>query len=251
MAEKRRGRGSGGVQPVGTAGTVWRLFFDAPPGPDGKRRRRSKTVHGPRVSAERELRRLLAGVDNGEHVETTDETLRQYLDRWLPAHAALKATSPRTMKDYHGLVTRYLEPALGQIELSKLRPEAIQALYAGLGKRGLSPRTVLHVHRLLFQALERAVRWQLIVRNPARSVDAPRARRREMQALSRDDLGRFLEAVDGSPYRDIYVMDLYTGLRRSEILGLHWPQVDLDQAGLLTIHDLLYAKWEEGRDGGT
>ena len=228
---RRRGRGSGGVQQRDKAGRVWRLWYDAPPGADGKRRRRSETLHGKRVQAEQRLRAILGSIDTGEFVEQTEETTADYLARWLDMKEG-SGTSPRTMKDYRGLVTRYMVPMIGTTPLMKLRPDQVQQMYSDLLSRGKAPRTVLHVHRLLYQALKQAVRWQILMRNPCQAVEPPVASHTEMRTLAREQRQTFMDAIDGSPYRDVYYMDLYTGLRRSEILGLRWPQVDTEHGAV-------------------
>ena len=82
---RRRGRGSGGVQQRDKAGRVWRLWYDAPPGADGKRRRRSETLHGKRVQAEQRLRAILGSIDTGEFVEQTEETTADF--KWIVGQA--------------------------------------------------------------------------------------------------------------------------------------------------------------------
>ena len=234
---RRRGRGSGGVQQRDKAGLIWRLFYDAPPGLDGGRRRRPETFHGPRGQAERRLRELLSKVDRGDYVEPSSETMADYLKRWLGTYAAANV-SPRTMRDYVGIVDRYLVPALGSVPLVKLSPDQIQGMYGELLGRGLSGRTVLHVHRLLHQALSHAVKRQILGKNPCQAVDPPRAARKEMQALDRDKVRRFLDCIAESPYRDAFNVDLNTGLRRSELLALKWPQVDTEGATVSIIAGL-------------
>ena len=233
---KRRGRGSGGIQPRDKAGRVWRLWFDAPPGVDGHRRRRSETLHGTRVQAEQRLRAVLTSIDRNTYVEPTDETTGDYVTRWLGIYGP--SLSPRTVKDYRGMVTRYVVPMLGPIPLAKLRAAHIQDMYAQLTARGLSPLTVTHVHRLLHQALAHAVDWDLLDRNPCVKAKPPRGKSKAMRSLDRSQVRTFIDAIEGSRYRDVYMVDLYTGLRRSELLGLKWPQVDTENATVSVIHGL-------------
>ena len=121
-------------------------------------------------------------------------------------------------------------PPLGRLPLTALRPEHVQGLYANLLERGLSARTVQHTHRILKEALSHAVKWRLITRNICDAVDAPRPERKEMAALDGDGVAIFLNAAEGSPYRDVFFTALYTGLRRSEVLALRWPDVDLERS---------------------
>ena len=232
----RRGRGSGGVQQRDRAGRVWRLWYDAPPGVDGKRRRRSETVRGTRVQAEQRLRAVLSSIDRNAYVEPTDETTGDYVTRWLGIYGP--SLSPRTVKDYRSIVNRYIVPMLGHVPLAKLRAEHIQDVYVQLSARGLSPLTVTHVHRLLHQALAHAVDWDLLDRNPCAKAKPPRGKSKAMRSLDRSEVQTFMDAIEGSRYRDVYLVDLYTGLRRSEVLGLRWLQVDTENATVSVIHGL-------------
>ena len=92
---------------------------------------------------------------------------------------------------------------------------------------GLSPRTVLHVHRVLREALKHAVKWGLLLRNVCDAVDPPKAQRQEMAALDGTALPKFLEVAATARYGPVFFLALYTGMRRSELLGLRWTAVDL------------------------
>ena len=96
-----------------------------------------------------------------------------------------------------------------------------------LGK-GLSPRTVLHSHRVLREALAHAVSWGLLGRNVCEAVDPPRPQRKAMEAIDSADVQKFLDVAAESPYGPIFFLALYTGMRRSELLGLRWSAVDLE-----------------------
>ena len=141
-----------------------------------------------------------------------------------------------------GIVTQHLIPALGAYSLTKLKPLHIQEYYARAmqtgrldGKEGgLSPQTVLHHHRILKEALSQAVRWQIIAHNPADAVEPPRVGRKEMKVLTPGQIDRLLEAARGSRLYIAIVLAVATGMRRGEILGLRWQDVDLS-AGTVSV----------------
>ena len=93
--------------------------------------------------------------------------------------------------------------------------------------RGLSPRTVLHAHRILREALSHGLKWGLLVRNVCDAVDPPKPRRKEMTALDYSEIQRFLDVASGSPYGPLFFLDIYTALRRGELLGLRWRAINL------------------------
>ncbi len=160
---------------------------------------------------------------------------------------------PKTHDGYRTIVEKQLVPKLGNVPLRDLQPVHLQRFYADLLRDGrldgrpggLSARTVLHHHRVLSEALSHAVKWGLVGRNVAQAVDPPRPEHTEMATLDSDDVRRLLEAAQGTPYHTMFHLALYTGLRRSEFLGLRWRDVDLDRGSLHDVHAL--HKLRDGR----
>jgi integrase len=184
-------------------------------------------------------------LDTGGFVKPAKLTVGDFLRRWLCDYAATNVR-PRTLEGYRAVVEGHLVPALGSFPLSRLQASHLQAYYGDKlsnGRHdglpgGLSARSVLHHHRILSEALSHAVRWGLIGRNVALAVDPPRAVNHEIRPLDADAVRTFLEAADSSMYYPLFHLDIYTGLRRSEILGLRWRDVDLDMATVSVVQVL-------------
>ncbi|MGE0652804.1 MAG: tyrosine-type recombinase/integrase [Alphaproteobacteria bacterium] len=229
----------------------WRLKFEAGPrDPDGRRRTRYVTVKGLRKDAERELRRLLAEVDSGSFTEPSKESVAAHLRHWLDHHAALTVT-PKTLERYREIVEHHLVPALGAHQLRALRADHVQeawttALATGRrdGKGGLAPRTVIHLHRVLAQALDQAVRSRKIAANPmaGKAVRPPRPAETEIDILTDDQLATLLRAAAGHRLYVPTVLAATTGMRRGEVLALRWRDVDLDGAALKVAQSLEVTK---------
>ncbi len=117
---------------------------------------------------------------------------------------------------------------LGTVPLDRLNPPAIQAAYQRLLRRGLTAYSVLQAHRVLHRALTQAFQWGLASRNPAGLVFPPRPRRREMKALSGDELIILLAATRNDRLHVLWVLLATAGLRVGEALGLKLEDVDLD-----------------------
>jgi integrase len=229
----------------------WTIVIDRGRGPDGRRRQSWHTVRGTKRDAERERARLIHEVNTGAYVEPAKLTVAEYLEQWLRDCAVTKVCG-KTFERYEEIVQRHLIPALGHHRLDKLQPLHIQAYYASAlkdgrldGKGGLSKQTVLHHHRVLRQALQQGVRWQLLSRNPADAAQPPRPPRREMQVHDEDETALLLDAAKGNRNYVPVLMAVSTGLRRGEILALRWQDVDLDKATLAVRQTL-----EQTRKGG-
>ena len=124
-------------------------------------------------------------------------------------------------------------PILGRIKLTRLSAQNIQELYSRKLAEGLSPTTVLHLHRVLHRALRQAVRWGSIPRNVTETVDPPSMAKTQHQALTAEQAKQFLAAVREDQLEALYVLAIMTGMRQGELLGLHWHEVDLEKE---TIH---------------
>jgi len=123
---------------------------------------------------------------------------------------------------------------LGKIPLTSLKPEHLQHYYSEKlsggrydGKGALTQTTVSHHHTCIHRALKMALEWGLIARNPADAVTAPRPQRSEMHTMIEDDITRFFEAAQKTPYYVLFYLALFTGMRRSELLALRWCDIDL------------------------
>ena len=191
------------------------------------------TVKGTKKDAEKKLSELLHQLDNGVFMTPGKTTLAEYLEKWLKDYA-FSNLSPKTAEGYESIIRQHVIPKLGSIPLSQLKPEHIQKYYSNLlsngrcdGKGALTPLTVRHHHMALHRALQMAVKWGLIIRNPSDAIDPPRYQRTEMHVMNEQNLHDFLEAAKSTPHYTLFYLALFTGMRRSELLALRWSDVDL------------------------
>ncbi len=199
----------------------------------GKRRQRNKSIKGTKRNAEAELRKILSDLDSGDYIKPNRVTLGDFLEKWLTDYV-WPNRSPETAQGYQTIVRKHLIPGLGGHSLHNLQPEMLQAYYAEKlasgrrdGRGGLSPRTVRHHHTTLHTALQSAVKWKLLTRNPVDSVDPPQYQRQEMKTFDESGLVSFLEYIQESEYYPLFYTFLYTGLRRAEALAIRWQDIDL------------------------
>jgi integrase len=205
----------------------------------GRKRYRSEAVVGTRAQAQRRLTEILRDLDAGGAPVPSGLTVGEYLADWLRDGSGPRVGS-RTLEGYRDHVRLYISPRIGRVALARLTPRQVQDMEAelvrngGRGGRGLSPRTVSQTHRILHKALEDAVRLGLVSRNVSRLVDPPRFSRHEVRTLAWDEVLRFLGGVDDPLLRTLFLLAVHTGLRRSELLGLQWRDVDL-KGGVLSV----------------
>jgi len=148
-----------------------------------KRNYHTRTIHGSMREAQAYLTRKLRERDLGRDLEGARITLNEYLDRWLGT-AVGPGVRPKTFQDYHGMLHRYVRPVLGKRVLAALRPLDLQAMYQHMTERGLSARTIRYAHVLIKSAMQQAVRWRLLLENPADGLKVPQQVRNEMRSLT-------------------------------------------------------------------
>src|SRR5215204_373350 len=192
------------------------------------------TVEGPkrkvlygktRAEVSAKLTKAMADRDDGLVFDAGGATVGDYLDRWLSDSVRGTVRESTYSRDKY-LITNHIKPALGRLKLTNLNALHLQGLYRDRLDPGLSGSTVQKIHHVLHKALAQAVKWNLIPRNPADSVKAPTPTPKEMHPLSASEARKLLEVAQGDRLEALYVLAVHTGMRRGELLGLKWPDVD-------------------------
>lgn len=179
--------------------------------------------------AEADLPKKLMEVAAGAHREKSG-TFGEYMEQWLETKQT--QVRPDTYRSYKWLVSKHIIPKLGKLQLEKLTPAQLQVFYAKLaqGDKPLSNRSIQYAHTLIKEALDRALKWGMVVRNVAEAVDPPRAERNHGETWSPEQTVEFLSLAAGTKYWVAFEIAIYTGMRKGEILALRWRDVDLDNA---------------------
>ena len=219
----------------------------------GRERRRWHPAGTDREQAKELATALAAAQSQRLDGRRVGPTLGVYLTmKWLPAKQL--TLRPSTWDGYRRLIELHVLPHVGRVPLRHLRAEHLDRLYANLleqgrcdGGGGLDIKTVHEVHIVIRRALRDAERRGSIIRNPAELAHAPKHRpltSGEFRAWNADQLGNFLEMAQQSTHFAALWLAANTGMRRGEVLGLRWGDVDLESARLSVNRSLISVAYE-------
>jgi integrase len=229
----RRGAGEGTIRERADGRWEARVVVTEP---DGRHARRS-LLGRTRTQVRGKLRDALRAEATGRPTPSDRLLVGAFLQQWL-ADSVKPSTRPSTYSSYSSIVRLHLEPGLGHLPLERLSPQQVQSFLNAESAAGLSPRSVAMERAVLRQALGRAERWGLVTRNVAKLTEPPRVPRHQVRPLSAEQARVFLEAIHGDRHEALYLVALGVGLRQGEILGLSWPDLDLE-TGTLTVRQAL------------
>lgn len=216
----------------------------------GKQVQRSITAKTQREVVQK-LRQATMDVSQGKISAPTKTTLGEWLDIWVKEY--LGNIKPHTRKSYMGIIKDHIKPALGAVKLTSLSPVQVQQLINRVrSTKGTSagsavnPKTIKNVHGVLHSALNQAVQCGYLSSNPADGTILPRRTKAEIHVLEDDQIMMFLKAIEGHRFQNVYLLDLFTGLRQSELLGLQWPDVDFKRKIITVKRQLQYLGHSHG-----
>jgi integrase len=185
----------------------------------------------------------------GTLIVAEQQTMQAYLEHWLE-HTVKLIIRPRSYERYAEIVRLHIVPIMGKIKLQALAPQHVQMLQAQKTQEGLSSTTVAAIHGVLHKALEDAVKLGLVTRNVCDAISPPRKHHKEISPLTADQVRRLLEAAKGHPHEALFVLALATGMRRGELLGLKWQDINFTTGMLYVRRTLSRLPTQMGRQRG-
>ncbi|GAA4009348.1 site-specific integrase [Deinococcus rubellus] len=165
-------------------------------------------------------------------------TVAEAVDRWLTYKARdLRLT---TMTDYRTHCQKFIVPKLGSVRLDKLTAMHVEDLLVSMLDSGQSAARATRCLKIVKMALSQAVDWELVGRNVAERIKPPKVQRQEMKVWNPAEVQRFLTAAEGHRYHALFYLALVSGMRRGEMLGLRWSDVDTARAQLTVARSVVY-----------
>jgi integrase len=235
---KRRGSGEGSI--YRSKDGRWRGEISLGHSPEGKPLR--KIIYGKdQAEVLKEVTRIRGKRVAGRKVSHSKQTLADFLLSWLEDTVKL-TNRASTYRSYEWIVRFHLIPGLGKLTLEKLNPQVLQAFVTSRSKSGLSPATVKHINATLKAALSQAEDWELVDRNVAKLVKLPRAQKYKPTFLSPEQAKAFLLFTAEHKQSALFSVALSLGLRRGEISGLRWEDIDFAAGMLKVTHSLQRSK---------
>lgn len=220
-------------------GSKWSFTVDIGRDPEtGKRKQKMLSGFKTKKEAEKACAELIAQIENGSYVNVSSDTFGSFIMNYMET-VAKQETRPSTYYSQLSVVKNHILPELGEVKLKNISPVHFQKFYNQKLKEKLSNNYVRKMHGIINKALNTAVHWGMLAKNPCEFVKPPRASKRDIHVWTMEQAHHFLEFMKGKRNYIVFVLAIYTGMRRGEILALRWQDCNLEE-GTLSVRQTLY-----------
>lgn len=239
MANKKRTHyGEGSIYTTKDGRSVGSLRL-----PTGKR----KYIYGKDEKEVKEkLKKARYELEQGSLITQKDMALKDYIEYWFKVKRQRHPLSRSTIASYRIIIDNHIVPQLGHLKLQKITGEHIQELYAVLQAKQLKPTYIQMIHSVLNMTLQEALKQKRIASNPCLLAEIPQTRLEEMKFLTLEQAQHLLDTAKGHKLEVIITIAVLTGMRESEILALHWEDINFNK-GTIYVHRSVSYKNVDGK----
>lgn len=234
---------SGSIRKRNTAdGKTWQITIELPADPvTGKRIRKYKSVKGTKKEAERAMHEYIRELEKGYYVTDSKITISEWIDTWLEVYI-VPNVSPTTLSRYQGMIKRYIKPLLGHMQVQQLNTLAVQNWVNGLkispsSGKPMAAATIKHTYHVLKGCMDKAVLAGIISRSPCVGVMLPKGQKKAAVIYDENQIKQLLEAAKGTEMELVLQVEVTIGLRRGELLGLQWQDIDFEKRQLHVVRN--------------
>lgn len=221
-------------------GSTYMIRFDV--GRDtgsGKRIQRAKGGFKTKKEAQEYLVNAINEVNQGTYLQPSKEEFSIFIDRWFNTY--YKRNVAETTADISWcLIKGHLIPYFNKQVISSITTYQLDCFYNEKLEEGYSAKTIRELHSLLRRAFEQAIKWSLLKFNPAINATPPKEKTKERHTWSKNDIKKFIDTAKLSEEATIYIIAIFTGMRRGEILGLKWQDIDFDLKKIYVTRSLAF-----------
>ncbi len=212
----------------------WEITIELPKDPiTNKRVRKYRSVEGTKKEAERAMHEFIRELEKGYYVTDSKTTISEWIDTWMEVYIEPNV-SPTTLSRYQGMIKRYIKPVIGHMQVQQLNTLAVQAWVNGLkispssGKE-MSAATIKHAYHVLKGSMDKAVLAGIIPRSPCTGIMLPKGQKKPPVVYDEGQIRQLIEAARGTEMELVIDIELCLGLRRGELLGLQWQDIDFQK----------------------
>ncbi|MBR2937290.1 MAG: tyrosine-type recombinase/integrase [Oscillospiraceae bacterium] len=222
---------SGSIRKRDAKGRSWQITIELPKDPiSGKRIRRYKTIEGTKREAERAMAEYIRELEKGYHVTNSKITVSEWIDTWMDVYIEPNV-SPTTLSGYQGMIRRYIKPLIGNIQVQELSTLIVQDWVNRLkvspsSGKPMSVKTIKHTYHVLKGCMDKAVLAGIIPRSPCNRIMMPKGQKKAPVIYNQAQIKQLIAAAKGTEMELVIDMELCLGLRRGELLGLQWDDID-------------------------
>ena len=212
----------------------WQITIELPKDPiTGKRVRKYRSVEGTKKDAERAMHEYIRELEKGYYVTNSKITIGEWIDTWLEVYI-IPNVSPTTLSRYEGMIRRYIKPIIGHLQVQQLNTLAVQAWVNGLkispsSGKPMAAATVKHAYHVLKGCMDKAVLAGIIAKTPCVGIMLPKGQKKNAVIYDENQIKQLISAAKGTDMELVIDMELCLGLRRGELLGLQWCDVDWEK----------------------